>query len=176
VSESTTRCDPRKVRVGSVYSRHSFGEVVDVNGYLNRATLRNKDGLQWDIGLDILAREYSMADQSEREETINRTKILEILRDNPRTAMTVHFNKAVDLKEVASALAEGQGKASDKAWREKVEQAMAGEERVMIGHHTNAYDERGRLHFDEHGKGPRLVDPRTVNWLIVGRTKYTVKD
>jgi hypothetical protein len=50
-----------------------------------------------------------------------------------------------------------------------------GKERVMFGHITDTH-EMGRLPVhDLEAKGERLVDLRTVKWVIFGNTKYEVK-
>lgn len=172
-TETTRRCDVKKVKVGSVFSRHSFGKVLGVHG--SQIRLRNSNGFEWGIDENILEQEFSFADQFDKEEDVSRTRAIEILTEHSHTAMTVHFNKALDPKAVADALKGGQGTLSDKEWKKRVAEACAGEERVMIGHHSNSFDEHRRLHFVEMDKGGRLVDVRTVNWMIVNRVKYTVK-
>jgi hypothetical protein len=177
--ETTNRCDTKKVKVGSVYSRHSFGTVTDIAG--DTFTVQNEKGDSWQIGRTILEKEFSFAEQFDSEETVNRTRAIEVMVENPQTAMTIHYNKAPEVADkdgkigVATALKNGQGAMSDKEWKKLVATQVAGEEREMIGHHFGAFDEHRRLHFVESGKGPRLVDPRTLNWLIVKRVKYTVK-
>ena len=172
--ETTARCDASKVIVGSVFSRHSHGVVTDISG--QNYGLRNEHGFEWTIrGRDILEAEFSFADQYEDTLKDSRTKIIEVLRQHSHTAMTIVFNKKVDPKVVAKELAAGQGSLSSRAWTAKVKSLMEGEERTMIGHHSNHFDEHQRLVFIEQGKGPRLVDPRTIKSLTVGRLRYEVK-
>lgn len=172
-TETTKRCDAKKVKVGDVFSRHSFGTVIYKQG--DRLGLRNSDGYEWTIDSNILEQEFSFAEQFDSEEQVSRTRIIELLTENPRTAMTVCFNKKPDPKAIAKELSTGQGELSARAWNKKVSDLVAGEERVMVGHHFGVFDEHRRLHFTESTKGGRLVDPRTINWLIVCRVKYTVK-
>jgi len=178
VEKTVHRCDANKVQVGSVFSRHSHGEVLAIQNTMQGKTysMRNEAGFEWVIrGEDILEHEFAFADQHDDEVKESRTKVIESLSDNRFTAMTICFNKKADHKDVAKALAEGQGDLSTRAWNKKVKDMMAGEERIMIGHSTGQFDEHQRLRFIEHGKGPRLVDTRTVRWLIVNRTRYVVK-
>lgn len=176
-SETTKRCDASKVKPGAVFSRHSFGTVVESTrkGFSGTFRVKNAQGFEWEIGAEILEREFSFADQVEGEEKVSRTRVIEILTENPNTAMTVHFNKAVDPKAVAEQTKGGQGAMSDREWARHVAKLCEGEEREMVGHHSGTWDEHRRLHFVDMGKGPRLVDPRTINWLIVGRMKFVVK-
>jgi len=173
-TESTARCDPSKIAIGSVWTRHSSGTVVGKRA--DRYTLRNEKGFEWDVvGHNIMEAEFAFADQHDSETTESRTSILEALKTHPSTAMTINFNKKADPKFVASELAKGQGGESDRAWNKKVKDLMAGEERTMVGHHAGAFDEHQRLRFFSAAEGPRLVDTRTINWVICGRVKYVVK-
>ena len=174
-SESTHRCDARKVQVGSCFSRHSHGTVVAINGDIY--TLRNNLGNEWDIkGSNILEWEFSFADQFDQEVKESRTRINEILQENSHTAMTIVFNKKPDPKVIAKETADGKPKdMTDRAWQTKINALVAGEERTMVGYHTSTFDEHQRLRFFEQGKGPRLVDTRTIKQVIVDRTKYVVK-
>jgi len=90
-------------------------------------------------------------------------------------AMTVCFKKKPKHTDIAKALAEGQGDTNARTWSKKVKDLIEGEERIMIGHHSGQVDEHQRLKFIESGAGPRLVDTRTTQFVIVDRTKYVVK-
>lgn len=107
---------------------------------------------------------------------MSRTRAIEILVENSHTAMTVCFYKKVDPKEAAAALAAGKGTMSDREWNKLVKTTLDGEERVMVGHHEGKWDEHRRLRFTEMAKGARLVDPRTIDYIIVGRVKFNVKE
>jgi hypothetical protein len=172
-TETTQRCDFRKVKVGNVFSRHSFGTVIAIRG--DMLQLRNSEGYEWTIDANILIQEFSFAEQYDEEEKVSRTRIIEVLTENPGTAMTVCFMKKAKPGDVAKELAAGQGSLTQRAWNTKVKDLMEGEERVMVGQHHGTWDEHRRLHFNEATKGNRLVDPRTIRWLICRRTKYTVK-
>jgi len=178
-------CDLSKIKTGSVFTRHSSGRVTgtqkDENGdpvYL----VENSDGVTWGISPNIVEKEFRFADQFDEEEKVNRTSIIETLVANPRTAMTVNFHKKPDHKDAAKALEEGKGKLSTRAWNKKVQEAYTGKESTLVGYHTGSFDGHSRLQFIKlDGKNAtkggdfRLVDTRTVNWVIVNRTKYVVK-
>jgi len=172
--ETTTRCDPKKIAVGSVWSRHSYGTVVGRVG--GRFTLRDDTGFEWDIdGANIMEKQFSFADQFTQELKMSRSEINQVILENRGIALTICFKKKPKSNDVAKALKEGQGSMSDRAWNKKVKDLQEGEERVMIGHHSGSLDEHQRLKFIESGKGPRLVDTRTTQFVIVDRTKYIVK-
>ena len=178
VEKVPSRCDARKVKPGSVFSRHSHGTVLAVQPTARGSaySMRNEYGFEWVIqGSDILENEFSFADQHEDEAKESRTKIIEVLTDNVRTAMTICFKKKPDFKHISKVLADGKGSLSDRAWDKKVKDLCEGDERVMVGYSTGQFDEHQRLKFIEQGAGPRLVDTRTIQWMIVGRVKHIVK-
>lgn len=170
--ETTQRSDAKKIQPGAFFSRHSFGTIVSKTPY--QIMVRNLDGLEWGIDPNIVEREFSFSDQFETTKDVNRTDCIELLRQHGHTAMTVNFNKKPEPKDVAKLLQSGQGTSTEKQWVKAVSDAIAGEERTMVGYHTNQFDGHMRLHFNEAGKGPRLVDVRTINWLIVDLVKYVV--
>lgn len=188
-TETTERCDPKRVKVGDVYSRHSFGVITKIEEKydpitrqrLTLMTIRNSNGNEWNIGSDIVGLEFSIAGQFEATEKVSRTRMIEVLMENPRTAMTINFNKKVKSTDVADSVLElinkalADGKAPTKASvRKFAAEQQTGEERTMVGYHVCSYDEHGRLRFNESEVGQRLVDPRTLNWMIVDRVKYEI--
>jgi hypothetical protein len=172
-TETSKRCEAKKIKVGSVFSRHSFGKVMAIDTHNGMMTIQNSNGDSWSIGAQIMEKEFSFAEQFESEETVSRTRIIELLTDNPRTAMTIQFNKKPDPKKIAKEL-EGGKTGTAKDWTAKVKSLLQGDERTMIGYHVCSFDEHRRLRFNETDKGQRLVDPRTLNWMIVDCVKYTV--
>ena len=75
---------------------------------------------------------------------------------------------------------------SEDAFKKAVSKAidLKGEERTMVGRHYGTQDANGRVSFVDmevetkasgYDARMRLVDPRTLNYLIVGGVKYVVK-
>lgn len=181
-TEVAKRCDANKLKVGDVYSRHSFGKIISIDRFQGMARIENSNGDKWDIGLSVLELEFTIAEQFESEETLSRTALIELMRNYPRTAMTINFNKKVKPNDNADEIlklineAINTGKVPTKtAVRKIAAEQQVGEERTMVGFHNNGFDEHGRLKFQESGTGQRLVDPRTINWAIVNRVRYNVK-
>jgi hypothetical protein len=142
----------------------------------DRFTLRSEDGFEWDVdGANIMEAQFSFADQFTQEIKSSRSEINQIVLENRSIALTICFKKKPKSNDIADLLAVGQGSLSQRAWRKKVKDLQDGEERVMIGHHNGILDEHQRLKFYEAGKGPRLVDTRTTQWVLVDRVKYIVK-
>lgn len=178
------RCDIKKVDVGTLWSRHSFGEVIGKmvdpeHGLI--FNLRSDDGLEWGISSRVFEKEFSTADQSETTEKLSRTKVIDILKENPRTTMTVTYHKKPDHKAIAALLEAGKGEFTTRKWNKTVKDAIAGEVCVVSGYHTGAFDGHQRLYFTKVGgklaanKRFRLVDTRTITKLVVGRSEFVVK-
>jgi len=173
VAETTDRCDVSKVKVGSVWTRHDSGKVVDIRG--NNIDVKNDKGDTWQISANLVASQFSFADQSDEGIQINRTEMIALLKKHTQTAMTVTYHKKPDPKAIAKALADGQGGMTTRQWNKVVKDLVSGEERTMIGHHYGVMDTHDRLQFREHGKGHRLIDTRTITRLTVNRINYTLR-
>ena len=189
-TEIMKRCDGDKVKVGDVYSRHSFGKVIDIQTQFDHhtrthhkvATIQNANGDKWTIGMSVVELEFTIAGQFESEESLSRTALIELMKSFPRTAMTINFNKKVKTTDNADQILDlintaiKTGKAPTKTVvRKLAADQQVGDERTMVGYHVASFDEHGRLKFQESDKGQRLVDPRTINWAIINRVKYIVK-
>jgi len=172
---STLRCNASKVKIGSVFTRHSFGVVEEING--EDYILRNDQNKIWKVeGNALLEAEFSFADQYGFSEKKSRTEINEIIAGNPRTAMTICYRKKPNHTEIAKKTSTGKPDGmSDRKWSSTIKAMIAGEERVMVGYHTNSFDAHQRLQFIEHDTGPRLVDTRTVEWVIVNQVRFVIK-
>lgn len=180
------RSDIRKVKTGSVFSRHSFGTVRRQSSW--ECDVENVEGTKWTVSGDLIEKEFSFADQHDVDVSTSRSSVIGVVVARPYTAMTVTFRKKVEPNEVADDLflkrtivddlLMGEEKAQ-KEWRKRVSLALAGEVRVMAGYHTGEHDAHGRLKFNEivDGKAQqRLIDPRTIEEVICHRARYQVKD
>ena len=97
------------------------------------------------VGQEIVEKCVDSAAYYTEEERVNRTKLAELLEQAKDAVFTVKFTK----KE--------------------------GEQRVMIGHLLQIEPKMGRSYvFDLENKGTRLVDHRTLDWLIIKGKKYYV--
>ena len=163
--------DISKVKPGVMYSVENYGVVTEVGRQY--VSVRNNDGSEIQVERSVFENEYRCADQFEEVVKINQTELIKLVLAWPRAAMTVNYNTKPKAKEIAPELAGGQGDHSDKEWEKVIAGLIEGQERTMIGYHTGSLDERGRLRFNEQGTGLRLVDPRTLHWVIVNRTKYS---
>ena len=162
-----------KIKIGDVFSRHSFGSVIGLDH--NNITVKNTDGKVWTINKEIVQDEFEFAEHCDEVAIkTSRTELIELIMTIPRVAMTITFHKKPDPKEAANMLRGGQGEQTDRQWNTAVKKAMEGEERVMKGYHTAILDSHGRLRFVSIGEGMRLVDPRTITECITCNKRYVV--
>lgn len=179
------------LKKGEVFSETQFYIVKDI--------LPNGVVLTTDLGQDIqVSRTYleNMLDSaSSYEKTVKmtRTQLVSLFLNNQRVAMTVNFNKKVNESDVKKAIVDlypnkGGKLMSEASFKKEVSKALSlkGEERTMVGRHYGSQDENGRVQFIDMNLGTadnskdydtrqRLVDPRTLNWVVVEGVKYEVK-
>lgn len=124
---------------------------------------------------------------SEIKET--KTELAERFKGCRNIALEVCFHKQVQEKDVVVEITEAYGNSTPKEFETKlkkaVKKALQGEERVLIGKHNGAIDEFGRIHVTDmaiakdatkaYDVRQRLVDPRTIQWVIVDDVKYSIK-
>jgi hypothetical protein len=183
-----------KLKKGSKLSETQFYSVTDIRpGEIDAVN---------DLGEEItLSEEYVegllvSADQYNETKQMSRTEIINLFMSSTNVACTANYNKKVDEKEVLKQLnalyPNAGGKILSKAdyeaaVKKNLADALEGEERTIVGRHYGRLDDYGRLKFiDMQAKGgyddvkdydtrTRLVDPRTINWIIVRGVKYEVK-
>jgi hypothetical protein len=177
------------IGTGNVLSESQFYTVVKKLG--NKVQLQNDQGDNIVVDSNYVNNQLQSANQYSAEEKITKTKLAEIFLQHPRVAMTVCFNKQIKQEDIAKEISGiysqlNVGLTQDQFDR-KVKAALnlKGEERVMVGRHYGGTDINGRVHFIDMGltrdtsksydTRQRLVDPRTINYIIVGGTKYQLK-
>ena len=181
-----------KVNRGDHFSRLSYGIVANTtHGSLS---ITNEAGNNWNISRDIVEDEFYFHNQYETEVKITRTELAEIFINHPRMIMTANYHKIVkekDLNEEFFKLYANKGGViiSEADYKKKVKElnkvALKGEERTIVGRHEGSIDDFGRMHFTDveaewdkskdYDTRHRLVDPRTLKWVIVGNVKYILK-
>lgn len=173
----------RNLKVGEVLSETQYYKVQKIAG--NQVQLTNEAGESIVVNDGYVDNQLSSATQFESTEKITKTKLAEVFLANSRVAMTVMFHKKVDPKQVSENVAGiykdlGLGMTqSDFEKKVKGVLNLKGEERVMTGRHYGTVDVNGRVSFVdmniESGNPNRLVDPRTINYIIVNNVKYQLK-
>jgi len=164
-----------------VLSEAQFYVVEKVVG--NEAQLKPAVGPSIVVPKEYIEEFLLSANQFDKEEKVTRTDASTIFVTNSNVAITVNFNKQVKEKEVTEEIMKAYESSTVKTMevsvKKAVKKALEGEERTMVGKHSGSVDEFGRIHFIDMevvtGNNQRLVDPRTINWLIVKGVKYIVK-
>ena len=176
-----------KLKKGEVLSEIQFYIVDEVKG--NKARLLTDNGEPVVVDSKYVDTLLTSADQFEKEEKVTKTALEEILMNNPRTAVTVNYNKQVKeedvVKEIETVYSTTAPKDISKKIKEAVSKSMNGVPRTIVGRHYGSKDAGGRIQFIDMNekKDPskaydtrlRLVDTRTLNWAIVDKVKYVVK-
>lgn len=177
----------KTIKVGSVLSETQFYKVDSVE--TNRVILLTDGGEKIGVSKQYAETLLDSADDFSSEEKVTRTELVEKFLSSTRVAMTVNFNKKVDeaavRKDIIALYPNKGGRLmSESDFTKQVRKIvnLKGEERTMRGRHYGVQDANGRVSFvdmDLPATDPtskrRLVDPRTLNWMIVGGVKYVVK-
>jgi hypothetical protein len=170
-----------KVKVGDVFSEVQHYKTVKIAG----GKVQLKNGLNQDIVVDSKYVEDCLisGNQFTTEEKVNKTDLTKLFLQNPNTVFTVSFNKQVKeadvVKEIMESYEGSTPKTMGDAIKKAVKRGLTGEERVLVGYHTGLQDDFGRLQVWDmnitDGNPTRLVDTRSLNWLICKGIKYIVK-
>lgn len=175
------------LKVGEKLSETQFYVVAKIVG--SKVQLTPDSGEPIVVDSKYVDSFLNSSEQFDREEKITRTELTTIFLASANTAWKLSFNKQVKdadvLKEVMDAHQNTAPKDVEKAFKAAIKKATQGEERILAGYHKGSQDEFGRIHVTDMdiAKDPaksydvrqRLVDPRTINWLIVKGVKYIAK-
>lgn len=178
----------KNLKPGQILSETSFYKVEKIVG--SQAQFQAENGESVILNEGYINSFLTSGDNFSKEEAVTRTEMSEILLKNPYRAMTVNFNKQVKEADIQKEIQEAYDNSTPKEFSTKMKSAikkgMAGEERTMKGYHFGNQDEFGRVHFIDMGidrdfsktsydTRQRLMDTRTLNWMILNDTKYTIK-
>lgn len=178
------KCDPGQLEKGDWVTRISYCRVVDKerNGSFR---VENERGFSWTIAAGIVAAECVPASHFDIETPTTRTEMAHRLERAGASAFQVCFEKQATQKAVADRLGEldADAAATPAKRRRLAKELMAGEERVLVGRlatPAEPLDASGRvrvidLEVERGAHNRRLVDPRTLRWLVVDGVRYTLK-
>jgi len=183
--------DIAKIQEGDYLSETQYYRVISVAA--DAIEVQNERGLQFQIPAHVVAEGVYTAHQYRQERTVTKTQMATIFHNMDSTIFTVNFNKQLREKDAREALlslyahAGGQlfsQQEYEKKVKEIVKSTYQGEERTLIGYKTGVDENLGRsivIDLEEkYGDKPydqriRLVDHRTINWLIYKNIRYEVK-
>jgi hypothetical protein len=173
-------------------SETQYYTVEKIKG--DQVQLRNDLGEDIVVTADYVEKCLTAADQFDSEKTMSRTDLTNLFLASSNVVTTVNFNTKVKEEDVQKELFglypnKGGKILAESDYQKNIKSilagALTGKERTMIGRHYGSQDEFGRIKFIdmEEKKDPakdydtrsRLVDPRTINWLILKGVKYKVK-
>lgn len=173
----------KKLVVGEVLSESQYYKVEKIVG--SKVQLINGEGNRVVVDNNYVNQSLSSASQFTETKKVTKTELAEIFLQHSRVAMTVMFNKKLDNKKVTESISTIYSKLgigmtqADFTKQVKAVINLKGDERVMVGRHYGNPDVNGRVSFVdmniESGNPNRLVDPRTINYLIVNNVKYLIK-
>lgn len=173
----------KNLKVGEVLSETQYYKVEKIKG--NQAQLLTANGDSIVLNDEYINNLLSSATQYDEVKKVTRTELAETFLANARVAMTVMFHKKVDPKQVSESVSSIYGELNlgmtEASFQKKVKAVLdlKGEERIMVGRHYGSVDVNGRVSFVDmnidSGNPNRLVDPRTIDYLIVGGIKYELK-
>jgi len=175
------------IKKGQVLSESQFYVVDSVSA--TSIIVIDDDKNKIELSKAYADKVLSSAHDFAKEEKVTKTQLAEIFMANPRVAMTVCFFKQVKEADVTAEIMKSYESSTPKtmeaAIKKAVKRGLEGEERVMIGRHYGASDDFGRVHFvdmevvkdasKDYDTRMRLVDPRTLQHLIVNNVKYNLK-
>jgi len=174
-------CNASRLKAGDKFSRISYGEVVSKQ--FGEIRVRNEDGFTWSIGSNIVEKEFTIADQYEKTEKVTRTQMVDLIKKSARVVMSITFRKKPEHKDLVDAVEmliteHATKKIGRRTLSAQLKVATAGKERTIVGRHTGAVDDFGRICFTDMEAADgrlRTVDPRTVDRCIIENVCYEVK-
>ena len=175
-------------------SETQFYTVKNVDNSNGSVEVLNDTGEEITLSKEYVENLLVSSDQVTETKKMSRTDITNLFLTSTNVICTVNFNKKVDEKDVLATLNalypnKGGKILSEKDYQKKVKEslksALVGEERTMVGRHYGSQDEFGRIRFidmdekrdtaKDYDNRQRLIDPRTINWVILRGIKYEVK-
>ncbi len=165
----------KDLKKNEVLSETQYYTVEKVSG--DKVQLRNDNGEPIVVDSKYVENCLNSGVQYSSEKKVSRTELAQLFIGNPLIAMTVNYNKQLDVNDVIDNLVKSTNKTEIKA-------LLKGEERTMVGRHFGEITDLGRVQFidmevpKDTSKGYdnrlRQVDPRTINFLVLKNTKYIV--
>lgn len=174
----TTQAKVADIKPGDVFSLLRYCTVVSVGA--DKFTVRTDDGNSWDVSKTIVAQSCYTASQFVETREVTRTELAAIFERCGDHVWSLEFHKQLDPNVVAdkfTALDDDVRSLSQAKRRKLARDLLEGEARTMTGRlvsHSPDVDGRYRV-IDLALNEQRLVDPRTLEWLVYQNVKYVRK-
>lgn len=194
---STTTAPALTVGKGTILSETSFYVVKECKG--GKVIVNDDFGHEITLSDKYVQEITVCADYYEKEEKKSMTELAEIFINNPRMAMTVAYitkatektkkdfdaEKTAKINEIQNASLKTAATLLSDLIENPITKAIPGKLRVMKGRHYGNMDDLGRVHFidmeidrdttKDYDTRSRQVDPRTIQYLVVNKVKYSLK-
>ena len=177
---STKKTDSNKLKIGDRLSETQYYKIMSIED--TKICVSNERGFTFNIGKNIVEEGMYTSNQYDKEVKMSRTDIVNIFENAKDNIFTINFNKLPTEKSVIEKLSKVQisSLGSNKELKKLSKQLMLGEERTIVGYLIHTEPKMGRtsvvdLEIDPKKYRLRLVDHRTINWLILKNVKYVVK-
>jgi hypothetical protein len=197
---SKTAKAPAQVAVvapGSILSETSFYVVKEVKG--DKIIVNDDFGHEITLSEKYVNEICLSADKWETEEPKSMTELAEIFINSPRSAMSVAFitkstektkkdydlEKSTKIHEIMNASLSNTSSLLNDLIENPITRTIPGKLRVIKGRHYGNVDDLGRVHFidmeiqrdptKDYDNRSRQVDPRTIQYLIINKVKYSLK-
>ncbi len=176
-----SKADTSIVKEGDVFALIRYCTVTSTTAHGgSKFAVKTDDGNAWDVSKSIVASSCYTANQFVVEERKTRGEIAHLFEHAGDAAFTVCFRKQPKAEDIAELLAgaDEDVRTMTQAKRRKLAKTfLEGEERVLVGHlASDKLDDFGRMSvMDLVVNERRLVDPRSLEWLILKRVKYVLK-
>lgn len=178
------KCVFEELKPGDYLSEVQYYRVMSVSE--DEITVQNERGYQIAVTKGVVQEGMYSASQFTEERKVTRSQLCEILENAGDTVFMVNFHKKIKEKDVADAVFEilteddlSDQKAVQKHVRAALKEALQGKERTLVGYLIKAEPKMGRSEvIDLEAEGDhrmRLVDHRTINWMIIKNVKYVTK-
>ena len=185
VTNTNEKCDVAKLKVGDWLTCHEKYQVQSIgNGSVSLKTPSNSHST---VASSIVENEFHSASNYNREEYVTLTTLRSLLNDATGmfTACYEKSTKTADgikrLNEILKTAVENGQLNTDKDRKKFLRESLHGERRIITCYHMRDSQTNERLK-PEHGgllpawdiaaKGKRIVDPRSIQWLIWQEVKY----
>lgn len=181
---SEPKCQFEEIKVGDRLSEVQYYNVTAVSK--DSITVANERGYKIEVTKGVVQEGMYSASQFTEEKKVTRTQLCELLENAGDTVFTVSFHKKVKEKDVSTEIIKALAgvdsndeKAIAKAIKASVKSAIEGQERILVGYLIQTEAKMGRSEvIDLEATGThriRLVDHRTIDWLILKNVKYSLK-
>ena len=173
------RTDFDTLKIGDRLSETQYYEVIQCDG--GKIRVRNERGFEFGVSKEIVEEGMYNATQFTEDKKVSRTALVNILESVGDTIFTVNFHKKPNETTVLKSLKGCTvGDLNDNAKMKQLSNELVhGEERTLVGYMIKTEPKMGRSQVIDltkpHGQNSRLVDHRTINWLIFKGIKYSLK-